>query len=48
MLTFDELTAYQKVALRHVCFLAEETEHPRFFHKLGLGTLIISVNSGYE
>ena len=48
MITWDDLTPFQKVALRNVCFLAEETAHPRFFHQLGLGTLIISVNSGDE
>lgn len=35
-------------ALKHPCLLAEETMHPRF-RTLGVfGSLIVTVNTGYE
>jgi hypothetical protein len=39
---------WQATALRHPCLLAEETAHPRFGHVLSIGTLVLTVNSGYE
>ncbi len=45
---FDELVVPARVALRHVCYLAEETAHPRFGRSTSVGTCILTVNSGYE
>lgn len=42
------MTPYQEVALRFVCYLAEETARPRFAHALPEGSLVLTVNSGYE
>lgn len=42
------MNAYQGVAIRHPCFLAAETAHPRFAHALKHATLVLTVNSGYE
>lgn len=39
----------QKTALAHPCLLAEETAHPRFRRIVpGVGSVIITINSGYE
>jgi hypothetical protein len=36
-------------ALAHPCLLAEETAHPRFRRVIaGVGSVIITINSGYE
>jgi hypothetical protein len=39
---------YQATALRFPCYLAEETARPRFGHAELYGSLVLSVNSGYE
>ena len=38
----------QRIALEHPCLLAEETMHARYFQKRPLGTVIVTVNTGYE
>lgn len=48
MLTWDCLTPQQKVALRNPCYYAIETAHPRYGRLVTFGTLIITVNTGYE
>jgi len=45
---WDQLTQPQRTALRHPCLLAEETAHPRFATDGALGSLILTVNTGYE
>ncbi len=45
---WEDLTQQQRVALRHPCLLAEETAHPRFTADRFLGSVIVTVNSGYE
>lgn len=47
-MTWDGLTAHCKTALRHPCYFAVETSHPRYAHREGLGTLLVTVNTGYE
>lgn len=43
------MTKAQKIALDFHCRLAGETVHERFGHRLpGGGTLVLTVNSGYE
>ena len=37
-----------EVALAHHCRLAAETLHPRFRRKVGLFSIVLTVNSGYE
>jgi hypothetical protein len=38
----------QTTAISNPCLLGEETAHPRFAHRIGRATLVLSVNSGYE
>jgi hypothetical protein len=38
----------QKIALAHVALLAEECAHPRFGKRTPLGTVVLTVNAGYE
>lgn len=38
----------QLTALRNVCYLAEETAHPRFARFIISGSVVLTVNSGYE
>ncbi len=38
----------QTIAIRHPALLAEECAHPRFAHWTSLGSLVLSVNAGYE
>lgn len=45
---WSDLTQPQRNALRHPCLLAEETAHPRHAHNGPLGSLVLSVNTGYE
>lgn len=45
---WDDLTPAQRKALRHPCHFAIETAHPRFAHLRPYGSLIVSVNTGYE
>jgi hypothetical protein len=42
------LSAWQRTALEHVCLVAEETAHPRFGRFVAGGSLVLSVNAGYE
>jgi hypothetical protein len=42
------MTPQQKMALRYPCLLAEETAHPRFGRVTPTGTVVVTVNSGYE
>lgn len=42
------MTPQQQTALEHPCLLAEETMHARYFQQQPLGTVILTVNSGYE
>ena len=43
-----ERANYQRTALKFICYLAEETAHPRFAHALPDGSLVLTINSGYE
>lgn len=38
----------QSTAYWHPCLLAEETSHPRYAHRCGAGTLVLTINTGYE
>jgi hypothetical protein len=38
----------QRIAREHVALLAEETAHPRFGKRTPLGTVVLTVNAGYE
>lgn len=42
------MTAEQRRALRFVCLLAEECAHPRFGTRTPLGSVVLTVNAGYE
>ena len=42
------LSAWQLEALRHPCLLAEETAHPRFGRLVAGGSLVLTINAGYE
>ena len=42
------MTPYQQTAIRFPCYFASETMQPRFAHALPRGSLILTVNSGYE
>lgn len=42
------MTHAQRLALAYPCLLAEETAHPRFAKRHPLGSLVLSVNAGYE
>lgn len=42
------MTPYQEIALRWPCYFAIETSHRRFAHVVPMGTLVLTVNSGYE
>jgi hypothetical protein len=42
------ITAWRGTALAHPCLLADETTHPRFGHLLPQGSLVLTVNAGYE
>ena len=39
---------YQRIALRFPCLLAEEVMHPRFAHFEALGSVVLTINTGYE
>jgi hypothetical protein len=41
-------TEAQARALRHPSLLAEETAHPRFASQTALGSIVLSINTGYE
>jgi hypothetical protein len=42
------MTHFQKTALQFPCYFASETMHPRFAHVIFGGSLVLTVNSGYE
>lgn len=42
------MTEWQLIAITHPALLAEETAHPRFAHMLASGSLVLTVNAGYE
>lgn len=42
------LTKAQQAALQHPSLLAEETAHPRFATQTALGSVVLSINTGYE
>lgn len=42
------MTPAQKVALNNVALLAEECAHPRFAQRQALGSVVLTVNAGYE
>lgn len=41
-------TPQQRGALKRPCLLAEETMQERYFTKSALGTVILTINTGYE
>lgn len=49
MLTLDDLTRAQRIALMNPCYFAVETAQPRYAHRLAHGSsLVLTVNTGYE
>jgi hypothetical protein len=42
------MTREQRIAIEHPCLLAEETAHPRFAHRVPFGSVVLTVNSGFE
>lgn len=42
------VTRSQQTALRHPSLLAEETAHPRFGSVTALGSVVLTINTGYE
>lgn len=42
------LTPAQRIALYRPALLAEECTHPRYASRGPLGTIVLTVNSGYE
>lgn len=42
------ITKQQRAALDRPCLLAEETMHQRYFTETALGTVILTINTGYE
>lgn len=42
------MTAQQRTALRRPALIAEECAHPRYRNRTRSGTVIITVDSGYE
>ena len=44
----DRLTKQQRAAIDRPCLLAEETMHQRYFTETALGTVILTINTGYE
>ena len=47
-MTQPSLSKPQRTALTIPCMLAEECAHPRYARRAGLGTIVVSVNAGYE
>jgi hypothetical protein len=44
----NDLTKAQHTALAHAALLAEECAHPRFAKQTPLGSVVLTVNAGYE
>lgn len=42
------MNEYTEIAAKWPCYFAIEAAHPRFAHKLGLGSLVLTINTGYE
>jgi hypothetical protein len=42
------VTEQQRTALAHIALIAEECAHPRFAQRMPMGTLVLTVNAGYE
>jgi hypothetical protein len=42
------LSEQQRIALAHPCLLPEETLHPRFRLITRSGSIILTINSGFE
>lgn len=42
------MNGWQRLAIESPALLAEETMRPRFAHRTHLGTLVLTVNTGYE
>jgi hypothetical protein len=42
------VTPAQLTAIRNVALLAEECAHPRFGRRTPLGTIVLTINAGYE
>lgn len=42
------MNPWQRTAIEAPAYLAEETMRPRFAHRTLDGSLVLSVNSGYE
>jgi hypothetical protein len=38
----------QRIAIENPCLLGEETAHPRFGYLVPSGSVVLSVNAGYE
>jgi hypothetical protein len=47
-MTWRDLTGSQRMALQHPALIAEECAHPRYARRTGLGTVVLTVNAGYE
>ena len=42
------MSAYTDTAAAHPCYFAVETAQQRYVHRLAWGSLVMTVNSGYE
>jgi hypothetical protein len=42
------MNQHQTTAIENHCRMAMETMHPRFIHRRGMVSVIVTVNSGYE
>lgn len=42
------MTPYQQTAIAFPCYFAIETSQPRYVHMVNMGSLVLTVNSGYE
>jgi hypothetical protein len=47
-MTMLRLSERQRIALTHPCLLPEETLHPRFMLVTRSGSVILTINSGFE
>lgn len=47
-MNWTDLTTQQRIALRWPCYFAVETAHPRYVRMQALGSLLLTVNTGYE
>jgi hypothetical protein len=42
------MTPEQRTATEHIVLIAEECAHPRFGKRSAIGTVVLTVNAGYE